>query len=220
MKIGNWNIERLKYPKNAQKIQSEIDKRNFDILVLTEYDERIKPSGFKYEIHTDDLISDNTDNYLQTERRVKIFSKYPIIRELKTFDKKTACCAEFKTDLGNLIVYGTIIGIYGNRNQNFKDNLLKQILDFKQINVQNNICVVGDYNITFFDNYYFTKFGREELNKVFKEENIEIITVEIENNIDHIAISKDFVNKRKAVIETWNLNRELSDHFGVSVEIS
>lgn len=42
MKIGTWNIERLKKLHQTEKILNEINSRNFDILVLTEYDNRIK----------------------------------------------------------------------------------------------------------------------------------------------------------------------------------
>ena len=219
MRIGNWNIQRLKKIKEIDKIQSQIDIRDFDILVLTEYDERIKPTGFKYQIATEDLMGVNTDKYKETERRVKIFSKFPIINQIATFNKHTSCCVELKTDRGNLVVYGTIIGIYGNKNQNFKDDLPKQIADFKKITLENNICIVGDYNITFSDNYYFTKFGRQELNKLFQENKIQNLTSAISENMDHISISEKFVDNSKITLNTWNLEKTLSDHIGVSIEM-
>ena len=220
MRIGNWNIQRLKEIKKIDNIQFEIDSRDFDILVLTEYDERIKPIGFKYQIATDDLMGVNTDKYEETERRVKIFSKFPIINQISTFNKFTSCCAELKTDRGNLVVYGTIIGVYGNRDQNFKDDLPKQIADFKKITLENNICIIGDYNTTFCDNYYFTKFGRQELNKVFQENKIQNLTSGISENIDHISISEKFIDNSKITLNTWNLDKTLSDHIGVSVEMT
>lgn len=219
MKIGTWNIERLKKRDQNEEILNEINSRNFDILVLTEYDERIKPVGFDYQISTEDLMSVNTDNYLPTERRVKIFSKYKIVKQFDTFNKFTSCCAEVETDYGNLVIYGTIIGIYGNRNQNFKDDLQNQILDFNTIAAENNICIIGDYNMSFSDNYYFTKFGRETINNCFKELKIKNLTVELPENIDHIAISESFLDKTQATIETWNLDKRLSDHIGISIEI-
>lgn len=219
MKIGNWNIERLKKVNKKEEILNEINKRNFDILVLTEYDERIEPFGFEYKISTESLQSMNTDNYKETERRSVIFSKYPILNKIETFDKYTSCCAELKTEYGNLVVYGTIIGIYGNRNKNFKEDLGKQILDFKKITAEKNICIVGDYNLSFSDNYYYTKFGRETINNNFQEFKIENLTAELNENIDHIAISKGFIRKSDFKIETWNLDKKLSDHIGIMIEL-
>jgi endonuclease/exonuclease/phosphatase family metal-dependent hydrolase len=219
LKIGNWNIERLKEIKEKDRILNEINLRNFDILVLTEYDERIKPTGFDYQISTESLMNVNTDNYKKTERRTAIFSKYPILKQIETFDKHTACCAELKTEFGNLVVYATIIGIYGNRNENFKTDLEKQILDFKKITSEKNICIVGDFNQTFSDNYYFTKFGRKTINENFKEFEIKNLTAELSENIDHISISENFIKKSELKIETWNLDKKLSDHIGISVKI-
>jgi endonuclease/exonuclease/phosphatase family metal-dependent hydrolase len=219
LKIGNWNIERLKKIKEKDTILNEINLRNFDILVLTEYDERIKPSGFDYQISTESLINVNTDNYKETERRTAIFSKYPILNQIETYNKYTACCAELKTEFGNLVVYGTIIGIYGNRNENFKTDLERQILDFKKITAEKNICIVGDFNQTFSDNYYFTKFGRETINEKFNELKIKNLTAELRENIDHISISENFIGKSEFQIETWNNDKGLSDHKGISVKI-
>ena len=219
MKIGNWNIERLKKIKKKDAILNEINLRNFDILVLTEYDERIKPKGFNYQISTESLMNVNTDNYKKTERRTTVFSKYPILNQLETFNKYTACCAELKTEYGNLVVYGTIFGIYGNRNENFKLDLERQILDFKKITSEKNICIVGDYNQTFSDNYYYTKFGRETINENFKALQIINLTAELSENIDHISISENFIGKAELKIETWNMDKKLSDHIGISITI-
>jgi endonuclease/exonuclease/phosphatase family metal-dependent hydrolase len=218
LKIGNWNIERLKKFREKDEILNEINKRNFDILVLTEYDEKIKPLGFDYQISTDSLINVNTDYYKESERRAIIFSKYPILNIFNTYYKYTACCAELKTDYGNLVVYATIIGIYGNRDQNFKDDLLKQILDYKRLTAEKDICIIGDYNLTFSDNYYYTKFGRENITNAFQECKIRNFTADLNENIDHISISENFIGKSDFNIETWNFDKKLSDHIGVSIE--
>ena len=44
MKIATWNVERLKRKSELDKINSIIDEIDADIFVLTETDERIKPS--------------------------------------------------------------------------------------------------------------------------------------------------------------------------------
>jgi len=220
MKIGTWNIERLKHYKKSNEITLLLEKQNCDILVLTEYDEKIKPNGFQFELATKNLAELNSEYYRKTEKRVKIYSKYKIEKEHKTYDSFTSCCAEIKTENGNLLVYGTILGIFGNRNQNFKDDLPKQINDFKIFSETNNLCIIGDYNISFCDNYYFTNYGRTELNKCFVENKIEILTRDNKETIDHIAISKKFTENLNVEIMEWNTEKVLSDHKGISVKIN
>ena len=220
MKIGTWNIERVKYYKNSNEITYLLEKQNCDILVLTEYDEKIKPKGFEFKITTKCLSELNSEFYRANEKRVKIFSKYKILNEYETYDNFTSCCAELETEMGNLIVYGTIVGIYGNRNQNFKDDLPKQIKDYRNLSANRNLCLIGDFNISFCDNYYFTNFGRNELNKSFAENEIENLTGNITETIDHIAISSKFIGNSKIEIAEWNCGKKLSDHKGISVKIN
>ena len=101
--------------------------------------------------------------------------------------------------------------------QNFKDDLPKQIADFKRFSKNKNLCVIGDYNITFSDNYYFTNFGRNELKKSFEENEIENYTQDLKETIDHIAISKKFNGDFKIETTEWNIDKKLSDHKGVSI---
>ena len=61
MKIGTWNLERLKYSNKIVEITSLLENQNCDILVLTEYDERIKPKGFEFEISTKSLTELNSE---------------------------------------------------------------------------------------------------------------------------------------------------------------
>jgi exonuclease III len=219
MKIATWNVERLKLKTKLETIISVIENLNADILVLTETDTAITPTGFKNIISTAKLIEIDSENYAETEQRVSIFTNYEIVNSFETFDKYTAVCAELKTELGNLKVYGTIIGIYGNRNENFNLDLAKQIIDFEKLSKDNNLCIVGDYNISFADNYYFTVFGREELNKSFEFNNIKLITREMEDCIDHIAISKKIIENKNIEIEEWNKIEKLSDHKGIYINI-
>ena len=109
------------------------------------------------------------------------------------------------------------MGIFGNRNQNFKDDLPKQITDFKRLSKNSNLCIIGDYNITFSDNYYFTNFGRNELMKSFDENEIKNYTQDISETIDHIAISKKFIGNSKVETTEWNIDKKLSDHKGISI---
>ncbi len=137
--------------------------------------------------------------------------------KISTFNQQTAICEVLDTPKGNIAVYATIIGIYGNRHPNFKTDLDLQLQDYKRIENQYPICIAGDFNISFGDNYYFTKDGRDRLNAAFGELGLVNLTENIPNNIDHVVISEEMVGSAGIGIETWNLDKKLSDHIGVEV---
>lgn len=125
-----------------------------------------------------------------------------------------------KTPLGPFAIYGTIIGIYGNRRPSFMTDLEEQVKDYKRIaDMCGLICIAGDYNLSFGDNYYYTKDGRNAIINAFKEQNILNLTTNIINNIDHIATSKMFLKDKNITAKVFASDRRLSDHIGVMVDI-
>lgn len=219
MKIATWNIERLKHKSKHSEMLAMINEIDADILVLTETDSRLQPSVFKSRIDTPKLPETEPINYKDTENRVSIFTKYFIVNQFETFDKYTSVCLELKTEFGNLRVYGTIIGIYGNRNKNFKIDLKKQIEDIDKLASGHNFCLIGDYNISFSDNYYYTTWGKEELNLSFDKNGLELVSRERKNCIDHIALSKTFIGDKEIEVSEWNEDKKLSDHKGILINI-
>lgn len=217
MKIATWNVERLKKKKYLPEILSEIEKIDADILILTETDSQILPENYPYKIETKSLILVNSLAKI-TENRVTIFSKFPIVDVFKTYDEFTICSAEIETPFGKLVVNGTIVGILGNRNQQFIPDLKKQMMDLQKFS-DKNICFVGDLNCSFSDNYYFTNEGRNLFNENFKSLNLKNITAEIPENIDHIVMSKNFIERFKIKISEFNLDKKLSDHKGIVAEL-
>lgn len=168
MRIATWNVERLKRRGDIEQIKQCCIDVKADILVLTETDSRLE-LDFPNRYSTPSAKEVMPDMYAQTENRVSIFSNFPIVRTIETYDKYTAGCVELETNRGKLIVYGTIMGIFGNREKSYKMDIRKQIEDIKMISAQGNICVAGDYNCSFSDNYYFTKEGRESITEAFSE---------------------------------------------------
>lgn len=220
MKIATWNVERLKHFREIDKIHTHLSDVNADILVLTETDTRIF-TGFKYQFHTLPLLELQPNFYQKTERRVSLYTHYRCVQQMDTYDNHTAICLELETELGNLLVYGTIMGIFGNREKSFQTDLLKQMQDIRKFSAEGKqICVIGDYNLTFGDNYYYTKSGRELVDATFRECKIEILTRKRLECVDHIAISKSFIRDKKVVIYEWNQDKKLSDHKGIFVEIN
>ena len=221
MKIATWNLER---PNDSSKsrnanIIEELNEVDADILILTETNTIINPGSAYIPFATTSLKLLNQPYYKEGENRTTIWSKYPSNRFMETYDNFTSICIGIKTPFGDLNVYGTIIGIHGNRRESFNKDLDKQIVDWRRISQIGNICVAGDFNISFGDNYYYTKEGRQKINFIFDELKIENLTQQIPENIDHIAISSSFIQSNSSTLSIWNENKKLSDHIGVCLTI-
>lgn len=225
MKIATWNIERLKHFSKQREIEQICAELEADILVLTETDNRITVGNLNcYESDTlpanCEVMPGKTIEYKSTERRVTIYSKHKIVSRIDTFDNKTALAVELELPIGRVIVYGVIIGILGNRDISYKDDLGEITADIKRISKLGNLVVCGDFNCSFSDGYYFTKHGREALINAFGECEMSIVTASCKECIDHIAIANELMDnsKTKALYE-WNKEKNLSDHKGIMVEI-
>lgn len=218
MKIATWNIERPnKYTKKNQEIIECLKEVNADILILTESNEIIH-LGENYNYYHSSKLAETY--YKEGERRVSIYSKFISSEQFETFRNDTSVCVKFKTPFGDLTVYGTVIGIYGNRRVSFMEDLNLQLADFNTIGESENLCIAGDFNISFSDNYYFTEQGRKKLIASFSRLDLINVTANIPNNIDHIVLPVNYISERLIKIQTWNLDKKLSDHIGVAVEIS
>lgn len=219
MKIATWNIERLKHRNRIDEIQNCCEKIGADLFVLTETDSRVK-LDFPYCYETFPPVSEEI-HYNPTERRVSIYTRYPCIRQHETFDSCTSLCVELATELGPLMVYGTVIGIYGNRTPSFLHDLRKQCEDIRKLTQLNRqMCFCGDFNCSFSDNYYYTKAGRTLLLDVFKQHDMSILTEDIPECIDHIAVSDAFFHPHNIQFSEWNSDKSLSDHKGVCVRFN
>ena len=217
MRIATWNLERPTINgKKTPAIIETLKEINADIFVLTETATFID-LGDEYIVkHTE---KDKQDYFREEERRVSIFSKYPITNELKTFRTDTSLCVSLETPKGELIIYATVIGNRGNKGYNFKEDLEEQLLDFKRLSVDKNFCVAGDFNISFSDSYYTIKESSEKLQNTFENLSMKILTEELPENIDHIVLTDTFYGSSKPIVETWNGSKNLSDHKGIWIEI-
>ena len=105
------------------------------------------------------------------------YDSYRSLENLKSLDKVVI----LSTKIGALVhetqkERGMTAGFIGSKGVKFKDDLPKQIADFNKFSKTENLCIIGDYNISFCDNYYFTNLGRTELNKSFVENKINNLT--------------------------------------------
>lgn len=219
MRIATWNVERLVHKKALHEILDVCRKLNADILVLTETDDRIRPC-YRYCFQTPKLAEIAPECYGQTENRVSVFTNYECCGSYQTYDRYTALSVELKTEFGNLIVYGTIIGVLGNRCASFREDVQRQAGDFARLaSMGKPVCIVGDYNTSFSDNYYFTNYGRNTIRQTFSENHIRLLTELTPECVDHIAVSESFIKGMDMQIEEWNIDKSLSDHKGIAVTL-
>lgn len=219
MRIATWNVERLCRQNRLAGILDNCKQVDADILILTETDTRIQPE-FPYAYHTP-LLAEAVDGdyYRPTENRVSIFTKYPCVRQHTVADANTSICVELETERGPLLVYGTIFGIHGNRRPSFKQDILQQTADVRRLTDGGHaLCIGGDFNCSFADNYYFTNWSRQEILRTFADCDMDILTATQPECIDHIAISRSFSRAAAAAVEEWNIDKKLSDHKGICIE--
>ena len=218
MKILTWNLER---PKKAnQAIIDKLAEYDADIVVLTETNTIINPGKEYARIESETLTKGHDGiNYHLGENRTTVWTKYKIVVKHKTYDNYTAVCAQIETPFGSLNVYATIIGVFGGIGERFKSDLENQLLDFEKLSSEKPLCIIGDLNVTFSGRAYPSHDARNKLNNAFEKLKLINVTAAIENNVDHIVVSKDFIQTKKVTIETWNHHKKLSDHIGICLTI-
>ena len=219
MRVATWNIERLRHKNELDNIVANCEQVAAEILVLTETDSQVE-LGYNFCFSTAPPENEIV-RYKATETRVSIYTNYELVKRYATFDEHTAACVELKTDLGNLIVYGTVIGIYGNRHDSFMPDLSAQVADIERLaSYGNPVCICGDYNCSFSDNYYFTKDGRARIEDMLIMNRLELLTRNQPECIDHISVSRELVGDSEVLVKEWNLDKKLSDHKGIMVEFT
>jgi len=213
MKIATWNLERPNIIKKQVIIDKLIDI-DADILILTETSSIIKLDNYSC-VSTEHLPAffDNI-NYKTGENRVSILTKYKTVNRHETFDSYTTVCSDIETPWGMLTVYGSIIGVFGNQQPRFDNDLYGQLADFERLFPDRQVCLAGDLNTTFSGRPWPSKKARKTLFDSFEKFGLTNTTGSIQDTVDHIVLSTSFVENKQIEIETWNQDKKLSDHVG------
>lgn len=157
-RIATWNLDRPRTTSKATRIIKKLEDISADIIILTETSELIdlQPGYNAVKSREFELYKD--------QPWITIWSRWPIIEKIETFNQyRTACCL-VKLPFGPLIVYGSIIpyhmaGVSGNRYpekgkkvwQLHLEDIIDQAQDWQNImrNYQNvPFLVAGDFNQT------------------------------------------------------------------------
>ena len=219
LRIATWNVERpTRLSRRVPAINAELKNLGADILILTETNDCISPGEGYSVCSTPPLAPDHDgDYYKQGERRVSIYSVFPVKEQLPITNSHSVC-ALIDTPGGQLAVYGCIIGIHG-RGEGFDSDLKEQIADLSQITCHHEVCYAGDFNLSFCDRYYTKKKATILLDEAFLKCGIKNLTTDIRENIDHIAVSESVLPGVSVQYNCWNEDKSLSDHKGVMVTL-
>jgi hypothetical protein len=226
MYIITYNIQRLTPFKNLEGIQQLLLLQNADVIILTESDTRFALIG--YHIQHSNFANDYEWNghigtYKPTERRVSILSKHPFVKQIDTFNNAVALAWCVNVNGKEIVVYGTVLGITGKNDLNFDFHLQKMQADWQVLAKQNNLCIAGDFNISFADNYYTSDVVRDAMQEFFIKNKLVHVTAGLPKCIDHIVLSSHLLERgskhtKPINIGTFGEGKLLSDHTGVWVK--
>ncbi len=220
MKVLTWNIRRPKTnEKRIHKITEIISCFSADIIFLTETNTNIEfPEYLK--ISTIELPSHyNGIEFHAGETKTSIYSKTQLSKSIDTYDGFSSVCVEMDTEIGKLILYGSIIGFTGGRNKHFTEDLKMQKLDLQRIAQNGNLCFAGDLNISFSGYPYPSKAVQKDFRDFCEAENLEIITQDIDNSVLHIVLSKNLLLGKSVKITEKPIENRMSDHNLILAEI-
>lgn len=221
MKILSWNIERPQiHDSRKDKMIKLITSLDADLIFLTETNSDIHFENY----HSLQTLEQSPEYegiaFKKGENKATIFSKYPIIEELETYDKFSSVCGKVNTALGELVLYGSIIGFLGGKGDYFKLDLEKQMEDIQQLCANNQVCFSGDLNISFSGYPYPSKAVIERVNKFFKTNRLINTTAIHEDSAIHIVLSESILKNREVKTQKIEVPRSLSDHNIVITEIN
>lgn len=236
LRIATWNLERptLNGWKKNPRITDKIREIDADVWILTETNASIVPSSNRLpQVGYVPLASLPTKDLPHNlgESCTAIWSRYGIKQAITTFEIDTAVCAEVDTPIGLMLIYGTILTYANDKGANNKSKkweehrkaIVDHSADWKKIATafpSHSMCIAGDLNISFSDNYYFSEPNRQDLLGIFKALNMVNLTADVKQNIDHIVVSQSLIGAGATSTTTWNEDKKLSDHIGICVEIT
>jgi exonuclease III len=227
MRILTYNIERLKHFKKIEAIQHLLLSQNADVIILTESDTRFTLPD--YEIQHSLYVKHfewhgHKGTYKPSERCVSILSKHPFIKQVDTFNAEVALAYSINIDGQEIIVYGAVLGRTGKNDFNFDIHLHHMQKEWSVLATQNNLCIAGDFNISFADNYYTKGVVTDVLHEFFIKHKLIHVTAGLPKCIDHIVLSNklleiDTKHVKPTSIGTFGEEKELSDHAGVWLNV-
>ncbi|MFN6163619.1 MAG: endonuclease/exonuclease/phosphatase family protein [Planctomycetota bacterium] len=212
MKIATWNLQRPAMSgARVESLKQTMSKIKAEVWILTETRDNIDLSNHGYQVAASETIE---SMHRPGEHRTTIWSRYHIVKRIKTHCSATAVCAELKgTPIGPCMIYGTIIPYCGagsryhyqyagkNRvgekgwNLHYESIALhqKDLLRLKQQFPKHRIFFAGDFNQsrdgrTWWNSarqWYGTQQGRSQLTECLDASGLRCVT-----EVDFVKMGK------------------------------
>ena len=230
MTIATLNIDWAgKSKAKKAKIEAELNRFDFDILILTEAVKLDLPA-YKFIYKTDALPVQGEYEGVKygellnnTGYRAMIYSKYPSIRSFVVSDAFTGLCCAFETPAGPLTIYATIIGTQFKKSAYAETELNNCIRDCTDISKQvDNFCLVGDLNTSFAEGEKYFQISNEttrQLRELCNACALDLTTAGLEKNIDHIFLPLSLKPKMLGDPRVFVKKNLVSDHQGIVVQM-
>ena len=111
MKILSWNIKCPKMKEmRIQEITEIISDFSADLIFLTETNTCIEFPEY-HKISTNELPSHyNGIEFHLGENKASFYSKTQLSKSIETYDGLSSVCVETESDMGKLLLYGSVIG--------------------------------------------------------------------------------------------------------------
>ncbi|MGB7251944.1 MAG: endonuclease/exonuclease/phosphatase family protein [Phormidesmis sp.] len=242
LRIATWNVARPKLPEAPRRARLLTAMRTMqaDIWVLTETYTAFSPGSEFASVTTQGADRPSEPG----ETWVAIWSRFPMQPVSQTSDSCRAVAVRIMPPGSRaLIVYGTVLPWLGSAWQGipaaggaaFSAAVDAQLADWRSLQQDNPNCdfiLAGDLNQDLGTaHYYGSRKNRIALQTALRTANLQCLTAAefdpVPNHapshasIDHICISKGLTSVGSAV--SWPVSdrpqKNLSDHFGVSVEL-
>ena len=186
-----------------------------DVVILTHTNLNFQLGGIYKRIATQEMpLRHDGIDYKEGENRVSIYTKYPLKNKVKTYDDHNSICQMLDTPLGNLNIYGTVIGA---NKELFESDLLEQKDDLERI--QGAICYVGDYQMSFVKPYLPNEEKVMDMQAFADSQKMAILTADFEKLLSHVMISKSFLKGNTTKLDLFEVPSHISNKEIIVVEI-
>ena len=192
-----------------------IIEHDADVVILTHTNLNFQLGGIYKRIATQEMpLRHDGIDYKEGENRVSIYTKYPLKNKVKTYDDHNSICQMLDTPLGNLNIYGTVIGA---NKELFESDLLEQKDDLERI--QGAICYVGDYQMSFVKPYLPNEEKVMDMQAFADSQKMAILTADFEKLLSHVMISKSFLKGNTTKLDLFEVPSHISNKEIIVVEI-
>ncbi len=186
---------------NETACKAAILEHDADVVVLTHTNSNFNLGGFYKRISTEEMPARHDGiNYQEGENRVSIYTKYPLKNKVPTYDNYNSICQMLDTPLGNLNIYGTVIGA---NKELFDSDLIEQKDDIERI--EGAICYLGDYQMSFVEPYFPNEKKAKDMQVFADSQKMAILTADFEKLHSHVAISKSFLKGNTTQLDLFQV---------------